>query len=102
MADNFLHLPGMVIPVEHKEHWMEPQSLTETREGETYCESCGEEIPWHNNSCKLLKVAYKRRRRQCKWCSEEHYVGEEMYEHTTRNHPSELSAMGAQLSPRSS
>lgn len=45
----------------HHEHWTEPQSVTSTRHpSEMYCEFCGEEIPFHLSTCKLLKGTRSR------------------------------------------
>lgn len=88
----------MSIPTIHLEHWMEPQILTITRQpDETFCEHCGEEIPWHNNSCKLLKQAYKIRQAKCGYCEDRHLVGDQMYDHVLATHKAELLADGIKV-----
>jgi hypothetical protein len=75
----------------HENHWTEPKVMTEARDSdEVFCEFCGEEIPWHNNSCRLLKTAYKNRVTKCNWCEEKHVVGIDMYQHTTTAHEQEI------------
>ena len=50
-------------PTEHLDHWMEPVAVTlERPETDKFCESCGEEVPWHNSRCQMLRLAYKRRK----------------------------------------
>jgi CRISPR/Cas system-associated protein Cas10 (large subunit of type III CRISPR-Cas system) len=75
----------------HAEHWQEPTAVTAERpEGEKYCESCGEDIPFHNSSCSMLKNAYKRRLGTCTFCKEKHRVGDQMREHVEATHQAEL------------
>jgi|KBSMisStandDraft_5_1062788.scaffolds.fasta_scaffold89734_6 hypothetical protein len=75
----------------HAEHWREPAAVTAERpKGEKYCESCGEDVPWHNSSCSTLKNAYKRRYSKCTFCEEKHRVGELMREHVENTHREEL------------
>lgn len=81
----------MNIPKKHQDHWMEPWSFTQKRsELEKYCESCGEDIPWHNISCKMLRVAFRTRKKKCQFCAEEHEPGADMFVHTTAKHIDEL------------
>lgn len=85
---------------QHPSNWIEPCELTESRSSsEKYCEFCGEDLPYHNNSCRLLKVAYQKRTAQCQFCLEIHKVGDDMYDHVSENHKDELDAMGAKLDP---
>lgn len=72
---------------DHSEHWMEPAAVTAERpKDEKFCETCGEDIPWHNASCAMLKNAYKRRLSECHFCSEKHLVGEYMRTHVQETH----------------
>jgi predicted amidophosphoribosyltransferase len=78
----------------HTEHWMEPSAVTvERSKDEKFCETCGEEIPWHNASCAMLKNAHKRRFGKCTFCAEEHRVGELMRQHVMDKHKKELKAL---------
>jgi predicted amidophosphoribosyltransferase len=78
----------------HDEHWMEPKAVSAERsQGELICESCGEDLPWHNASCAMLKNAYKRRLSKCHFCGEKHFVGGKMQAHVEANHQTELAAL---------
>lgn len=75
----------------HAEHWQEPSAVTAERpKGEKFCETCGEEVPWHRASCSMLKNAYKRRFATCSFCAEKHLVGEVMRQHVEDKHQAEL------------
>lgn len=77
----------------HPEHWMEPSVITLARsETDKFCESCGEDIPWHNSSCSMLKNAYKRRYDKCHFCDEKYLVGENMRKHVEAKHAVEFAA----------
>lgn len=79
----------------HEDHWMEPKSVTDLRPlQERYCESCGEDIPYHNVSCALLKTAYQTRKRKCDYCLKVLQVGLPMYDHVMENHKDELIKRG--------
>lgn len=83
---------------EHRDHWKEPESITDQRPNEErWCEFCGEEIPYHDVSCKMLKVAYTTRRRKCDYCLKVLQVGGEMFDHVVANHMDELKMPGISL-----
>lgn len=76
---------------DHSEHWMEPSAVTAERpKDEKFCESCGEDVPWHGASCAMLKNAHKRRLGTCFFCPEKHRVGEQMRAHVEENHQDKL------------
>lgn len=78
----------------HAEHWKEPSVITEARpDEEKFCDVCGEDVPWHNASCGMLKNAYKRRWATCSFCPEKHLVGDNMREHVVGNHEAEFAAV---------
>jgi len=46
----------MIIPAEHRDHWMEPKNISRKRDkSEKFCESCGVAIPFHDRKCSFLK-----------------------------------------------
>lgn len=78
----------------HKEHWQEPAAVTEERpKTDIYCEFCGEDIPWHNSSCSMLKNAYKRRYGKCHFCKKPFLVGDTMADHVRQEHAEELAVL---------
>lgn len=79
--------------------WREPQSMTDNRPAEEkYCELCGEVIPHHQPTCRLLKDAHKNMEVKCTFCDSKYIPGVDMAEHTLANHRQELIDLGADLS----
>jgi hypothetical protein len=82
----------------HDDHWMEPANVTVNRPPEErWCESCGEEIPYHNVSCVLLKTAHRNRKHKCHFCPKVLVVGDEMFSHVTAEHIEEIKKQGIKL-----
>ena len=80
----------------HREHWMEPTAVTAERsKDDIFCEFCGEDIPWHNSKCSMLKNAYQRRYAPCTFCKKEVLVGLKMREHTETLHMAEVKKLRA-------
>jgi 5-methylcytosine-specific restriction endonuclease McrA len=78
----------------HREHWMEPTAVTAERpKTDVCCAYCGEDIPWHNSTCRMLKNAYKRRLGLCTYCKKPFMVGDKMLAHVTEKHAAILETL---------